>query len=686
MDQFKKFVIALGVFLSVFIAAQDVAAQKVRLRSKIMPTCATSSSLKFSDIYADGNIAVVGSYNCRGVFISDVSNPDAPVWASWYNPSPTQQFLEAIVIGDRGYFGSGGNTTQSNGDGVHIVDLTNLSNPILLGKVNSTSGGGYNTVHEMMVFDHGGARYLLENSNVTGNRNLKIINVTNPAAPVLKWEFLSSDGGWVHAMHIRGNRMYLSGFSSSTRVDIYDISNLGTTAPALLGSVAMGSGSNHSAWTNETGEYLYTAREVNNGDLRVYDVRVPEAPLLIRTFRAADLDLNAITPHNPVVMGNKLYVAWYHAGTQVFDITDPTTPIRVGQYDTYQQEFAPTEEEMEIYNNADPWDIMCGAGNLQNLLPTQYGGNWAVFPFLGEDKVLLGDLTTGLYIVDATQATVPAKNVVADFDGDKKTDFSVYTPSTGNWQVENSSDSSPFTATWGSGTDRVVNGDYDGDGKSDVAVWRPGTGEWFILKSSGGYLTATWGASGDVPMPADYDADGKTDIAVWRPTNGTWYINQSTLGYKTVTWGVSTDKIFTGDYDMDGKADVAAWRPSNGTWYVLRSSSSILLTATWGAASDQPVSADFDGDGRSDLAVYRPSTGFWYVKESGTNNSITYTWGAPGDIPIPADYDGDSKADITVFRPTTGDWFRLNSSNGAFISRTFGQSGDSVLPGAVQPQ
>lgn len=680
MDQLKKFVLVLGVFLSVVIVANDVAAQKVRLRSKITPTCGTTSSLKFSDIYADGNIAVVGSYQCDGVFIFDVSNPDAPVLSSWYNPQPGRQFLEAIVLGDRGYFGTG------DSGGVYIVDLSVPSSPQLLGIVNASNGNGHPTIHEMMVFDQGGSRYLLENSNSTSNRNLKIIDVTNPALAVQKWQFQSSDGGWVHAMHIRGNKMYLSGFSGSTRVDIYDISNIATTAPALLGSVAVGGGSNHSAWTNETGEYLYSAREFNNGDLRVYDVRVPEAPLLIRTIRAADLDINAITPHNPVVFGNKLYVAWYQGGTQVFDISDPTNPVRVGQYDTYQQEFAPSKAELEILENADPWDIMCGAGNLQNLLPSSYGGNWAVYPFLGEDKVLLGDMASGLYIVDATKATLPAKNVVADFDGDRKTDFSVFTPSTGNWQVENSSDGSPFTATWGSPTDRIVNGDYDGDGKSDVAVWRPSTGEWFILKSTGGFSTAVWGMNGDVPMPADYDADGTTDIAVWRPSNGTWYINQSTLGFKTVSWGVSTDKVFTGDYDLDGKADVAAWRPSTGTWYVSRSSSSILLAATWGAIGDQPLSADFDGDGKSDFAVYRPTTGFWYVKESGTNNAATYTWGAPGDVAIPADYDGDSKADIAVFRPTTGDWFRLNSSNGAFISRTFGQGGDSVLPATVQPQ
>ena len=110
----------------------SASAQKVRLRSQITPDCTSGSTLvKFADIFAEGNIAVQGSYDCRGAFIYDITNPDAPVLASWYNPGNNQQFLEAIIVNNRGYFGSG------NGGGVHIVDLTNPYAPVLLGTVNS---------------------------------------------------------------------------------------------------------------------------------------------------------------------------------------------------------------------------------------------------------------------------------------------------------------------------------------------------------------------------------------------------------------------------------------------------------------------------------------------------------------------------------------------------------------------
>jgi hypothetical protein len=664
----------------VCLGTSAFALNEYRLRANINPGCATSSSLKYSDIYADGNIAVMGSYNCRGVFIFDISNPDAPVLSSWYNPTGLSgsklQFLEAIVIGNRGYFGAGGGT-----DGVHIVDLSNPVNPTLLGKVNSTSGGGHNTIHEMMVFDHEGARYLLENSNSSGSIfSLKIINVTDPLNPVLKHTF--TPGGWVHAMHIRGNKMYLSGFTGSQKIFIYDITNLGTQTPALLGSVLVGGNSNHSAWTNETGEYLYSAREFSNGDLQVYDVRNPLSPLLVRRIFAADLNINSITPHNPVVMGNNLYVAWYQAGTQIFDISQPDNPVRVGQYDTYPAEFNQSESEKEILATAKPGEIICGTDSFGNGLPTSYGGNWAVFPFLGEDKVLLGDLATGLYIIDVT-----ASNNVSDFDGDGKTDYSTWSPASGNWTVERSSDAGSASVNWGQTDDIPVAGDYDGDGKSDHAIFRPSTGTWWFIYSSNGSRPAVqFGSLGDVPVTGDYDGDGKTDIAVFRPTTGVWYIAKSSGGISYIGWGLAEDKPLALDYDGDGKSDVAVWRPSTGVWYVIKSSDSGFVFFGFGQDGDRPLATDLNGDGRTEFTIYRPADGVWHIWDPANSSYFGYGFGVATDIPIPADYDGDGKTDIAVFRPGTNDWYRLNSSNGAFVVRSYGSGGDVPSPSSVQPQ
>ena len=682
--KFTSLVFILGVLL--FSANAQVYAQKVRLRAQITPNCGINSNSKFSDIYADGNIAVQGSFSCRGAFIYDISNPDAPVLSAWYNPGSNLQFLEAVVIGNRGYFGSG------NGGGVHIVDLTNPSNPQLLGIVNSEKGNGFNSIHEMVI--HG--NYLIENFNGFANKIIKVINISDPANPVFIRDINPTDPLWVHAMHIRGNRMFTSGWGNSTargRTEIYDITNIGTQAPTLLGFIedatSTTAGNNmHSSWSSEDGNYLYSCRETSNGtgDVRVYNIQNPAQPLLVNRLTMQDLNINAVTPHNPVVMGNFLYVAWYQAGVQIFDISSPANPVRVGQYDTYQAQFAPSDEEKQTLLESEPWDLICGSANQQKLLPTTYDGNWAVYPFLGQNKILAGDLKEGLLILDAGKVSSPNKNQVSDFDGDGRTDLSVYTPNSGLWQIESSSNSSFRATNFGLSEDKLVTGDYDGDGKSDIAIWRPTTGVWWILGSSGGLQTTSFGLSTDIPVPADYDSDGKIDIAVWRPSTGIWYILQSTLGFKAFSWGLSEDKPVVGDFEGDGKADITVYRPSTGVWYIMQSSSSLLKAAAFGLASDEPLSADFDGDGKNDFAVYRPSEGNWYVLNSSNNQVVINKFGLAEDLPIPADYDGDGKGDIAVFRPSQNIWYRLNSSNGAFSARVFGQGGDKPSPGSVQPQ
>jgi hypothetical protein len=270
-----------------------------------------------------------------------------------------------------------------------------------------------------------------------------------------------------------------------------------------------------------------------------------------------------------------------------------------------------------------------------------------------------------------------------DFDGDGKSDVTVYRPSTGQWIILKSGVNFTIhqTRSWGVSGDIDVPRDYDGDGRIDPAVFRPSTQNWYFTMSSSNFaMIASWGLSTDVPVPGDYNGDGRADLAVWRPSNGTWYVN--TLSAFPV-WGLSTDTPVPADYDGDGKVDPAVFRPSTGEWYMLHSSTNFTTytLVSWGLGTDIPVPADYDGDGKADPAVYRPSTKQWYMKKSSTNYT-THTlvsWGLVGDIPVPADYDGDRKADPAVFRPSTNGWFIKRSSNNTTQSFSWGLSGDRPI-------
>ena len=183
---------------------------------------------------------------------------------------------------------------------------------------------------------------------------------------------------------------------------------------------------------------------------------------------------------------------------------------------------------------------------------------------------------------------------------------------------------------------RPAAADFDGDGRSDMSVYRPTNGTWFSLNTaSAGYGAVQWGWSTDVPTPGDYDGDGRADQAVLRPSTYTWYIRNSTNGSLTqVQWGLASDVPVPADYDGDGRTDIAVWRPANGTWYIRNSSSGAMAVVQWGWSTDTPVVGDFDGDGRAEVSVFRGSTGTWYVRNLNSGTITTQQWGWPTDIPL----------------------------------------------------
>jgi hypothetical protein len=287
---------------------------------------------------------------------------------------------------------------------------------------------------------------------------------------------------------------------------------------------------------------------------------------------------------------------------------------------------------------------------------------------------------------------VTRRAVKGDFDGDGKTDLSVWRGATGDWLAVRSSNGTLLTATWGTQNppfnDVAVPGDYDGDGKIDIAVFRRQNGVWYVIKSlNGQILTQAWGVGSDIPVPGDYDGDGKTDFAIWRPTDNTWYILKSSDGqYIVQAWGAPgapyNDVATPGDYDGDGKTDIAVFRRQTGTWFVRRSSDGQMVVQAWGMGTDTPVPGDYDGDGRADLAVWRGSEGNWYILKSSDGQFQITTWGAAalGDVPVPGDYDGDRKTDLAVWRSAAGVWYVIRSTNGSFLIQAHGQTGDTPLP------
>ena len=147
----------------------------------------------------------------------------------------------------------------------------------------------------------------------------------------------------------------------------------------------------------------------------------------------------------------------------------------------------------------------------------------------------------GFDLYSTTRVSVN-RSSTADFDGDGRTDLSVFRPSDSTWWVLQSGTNTVRVRQFGASGDKIAPGDYDGDGRIDLAIFRPSTASWWILQSSNNSFSVVtqFGLATDKPAPADYDGDGKTDIAVYR--NGTWYIRRSSnLQVEIQQFGLSGD-------------------------------------------------------------------------------------------------------------------------------------------------
>ncbi|MBK7933319.1 MAG: VCBS repeat-containing protein [Acidobacteria bacterium] len=326
----------------------------------------------------------------------------------------------------------------------------------------------------------------------------------------------------------------------------------------------------------------------------------------------------------------------------------------------------------------------------------------AATPNDGSDTILIPNVstTTGRIKVEAvsniffdinnasvtvTAAPVAGIRAPFDYDGDDKTDLSIFRPGVGQWWVNRSSNGTNFALAFGSATDEITPADFTGDQKSDFAFFRSTTGAWFVLRSEDfSFFSFPFGTTGDTPITGDFDGDGKADATVFRPSTNTWFIQKSTGGTDILGFGAAGDKPVVGDYDGDGKADIAIFRPSVGQWWVRRSSNGTVFALAFGVLTDKPVQGYYTADNKTDIALWRPSTGTWFILRSEDNSFYSAPFGVTTDITVPGDYDGDDRYDTAVFRPSTNTWFVQRTTAGTLI-QAFGAAGDIPTPNAYVP-
>jgi hypothetical protein len=238
--------------------------------------------------------------------------------------------------------------------------------------------------------------------------------------------------------------------------------------------------------------------------------------------------------------------------------------------------------------------------------------------------------------------------------------------------------------------DVAIAGDYDGDGKTDYAIFRPSTVQfWWVTSSDGVLHSATIGDWGDSPVVADFDGDGKTDIVVYRPKEARYWYYQSSNGLLvSVPVGPVGGLAVIGDFDGDGKDEPAAFDSATATFIYSQSSNGAARTVHLGQAGDTPLTGDFDGDGKADPAVYHSATSTFTYRRSSDDIDVNIQLGQHSDVPITGDFDGDGKTDVAVFRQgiaASNQFLYRSSSTAQVVTSGFGNPHDVPLGGRYQP-
>ncbi len=315
----------------------------------------------YADVWGDGNFAYLAHFGQRVVDIIDLTDPANPVLAATYDTNVNGASAQDVKVHDGLMFVG----LESVTPGCQIVDVRDPFNPVKLTDITVRSA-----VHN--VFYDEGWLYIVDSSQPQIDIiDLRTYDPNSPPATISAFTHrVTNVGQFVHDITVQNGRLFASAWNSYR---VYDVSDLANQAPVFLGAATGASA--HSAWATDDGRFLVVGEEHGTAGLTLYEVidNGTSVDLEVRDYYFLS-GLRAGSSHNMLIEGNRVYVSWYAAGVQVLEIDpDTATWSLVASFDT------------------SPVDGVNGG---------VFSGNWGVYPFLGADKVLASDSSTGLWVID----------------------------------------------------------------------------------------------------------------------------------------------------------------------------------------------------------------------------------------------------------------------------------------------
>ena len=300
----------------------------------------------------DREYAIIGS--TYGTHFFDVTNPQSSYEAA---------FVMGRVVGPeiihRDYHDYQGYLYAVSDEGassLQIIDISTLPDSV---SVVYDSSDLFERSHNIFI-DTAKARLYTTNGD--------IYSLEDPLDPkfIYHTPLLSC-----HDVYVENDTAYINSGNQGFAIVDFSQTTLENQSHEVIGTLASyaDQGYNHSGWITPDGNYYAMADETWGMRMKMLDISDFSNIEVIALF-GSGIDVNSI-PHNQIINGNYLYTAYYHDGLYVHDISNPSTPILIGYYDTFEP------------NHHD-----------------SYMGAWGVYPFLPSGNILLSDMQTGLYVFE----------------------------------------------------------------------------------------------------------------------------------------------------------------------------------------------------------------------------------------------------------------------------------------------
>jgi hypothetical protein len=262
------------------------------------------------------DVAVQGNYIYLGVgprlLVLDASDPAAPILLG----------QSAMLGGNVGAIDVAGDYVYLLADGLHVISVTDPTNPTLVGHFESM--GGYD------VHVAGDYAYLV------GFGRLHVLSITDPTTPT---EVGQCNGGSMYAVQVAGDYAYVAGTSYLT-----DTKHLGGLViisladPAHPVEVDFRQTAGLPKDLQIVGNHIYIVSTFGyfdfTGYLETFALDTPGAPNAVGQVAIAPFDWGSSYASGLHVAGDYAYVSADYGGMVVISVTDPAHPTELGHRDT----------------------------------------------------------------------------------------------------------------------------------------------------------------------------------------------------------------------------------------------------------------------------------------------------------------------------------------------------------------